>query len=113
MTRSKALGFGLPAWTLVVVGWLFFGGSTINGPGCLRLVGVSAQCAAQANAANLADFYFHIVPIVATWFGGYFLLGMLTVRARLGRLGLVAIWFAIVIAFALLSRPNPIQPYPG
>jgi hypothetical protein len=114
VTRLQVLGLGLPAWTLFAAAWLFFGGASLDGaPLCLRLIGRSAACADEATRYNLELFYLGTVPWVGAILGGYLLLGMLTVRARRGRFGLTALWFAVVIAFAIVGRPEPTLPYLG
>ena len=115
MTRSKALGIGLPAWTLVVFVWFVFVGATIEPVGCGQTIGggVSADCAARMTNANLASFYQHTVPMIAAAVCGYALLGLLTVSSTPSRLKLFIVAAVVVVAFAVLARPLPVQPYAG
>lgn len=116
MTRWKVLGLGLPVWTLLMVGvwlvvpWVFYA------PPCVpRTIGggLSPACAAVLSAGSMALFYAQVVPVVGLWLGGYALVGSWAVRSTRVRVALVTTWLVLLVAFAVLLRPLPVQPYPG
>lgn len=64
------------AWSVIVLGLLFFDPGFVQGPSCMRLVGRSADCEAQAAAWNDAFWWQHTFPLFALIAAGYVAIGL-------------------------------------
>ncbi len=67
----KQLAAAIVAWSVLVLGLLVFDPGFVQGPSCMRLVGRSAECEAQARAWNGALWWQHTVPLFAVIAAGY------------------------------------------
>lgn len=98
------------AGVLLITPWVLYA------PPCMRRTigaGLSPECAATLSAGNMAMFYAQLVPLVGIWLGGYALVFSWVVRSPVSRVALVGVWLALLVAYAILAAPHPVQPYPG
>ena len=80
--RMRALLGAIGLWSLFVLALLYFDPGCAQGPLCMRLVGRSAACQAQAATWNDVLWQYRTLPLLAVVAAGYVAILVVAVLGR-------------------------------